>query len=150
VDSGIQFKIQTDGFVHMFRLPLAYHKNAHTNGELQKFSMASWRVSAIVAIASDMAPQLLSILIGITLAASINLMLAGILLAGVLIYLVLLIKILLPIAAIDSAAHRSWSDSWDDSAAAVQQIESVKQATGEAYEIEKVRRKLMGKTATSG
>jgi len=59
---------------------------------------------------------------------------------------VLLIKILLPIAAIDSAAHRSWSDSWDDSAAAVQQIESVKQATGEAYEIEKVRRKLMGKT----
>ena len=83
VDSGVQFKVQTDGFVHMLRLPLTYHKNTHTNGDLQKISMASWRISAIIGLMSNMAPQLLSVLIGITLAASINLSLAGILALGV-------------------------------------------------------------------
>ena len=143
VENSLNFKIETDGFTHMFRLPLSYHKNAHTNGELQKISQASWRISAIVSTVANMAPQFLSVLIGIILAASINPMLAGILALGVGIYLVILIRMLLPIADISTAAHKVWNEGWDDAAAAVQQVESVKQATGEAYEIEKVRSNLL-------
>jgi ABC-type multidrug transport system fused ATPase/permease subunit len=146
IDTKIHFNIQTEGFVHLFQLPLSYHKNTHINGELQKLSTAGWRVSNIVQMVINIAPQFLSILIGIALAASINMMLAGILLLGVLLYVLLLIKTLIPVAKIDLAAHRAWNEGWDDSAAAVMQIESVKQAVAEEYESKKARSSLLEKT----
>lgn len=146
METDLTFNIQTDGFVHLFLLPLNYHKNAHTNADMQKISMASWRVSMIVGMITNLAPQFLSIIIGISLAASINMMMAGILLIGVILYVALLIKILIPIAEIDSVAHKSWNEGWDDAAASVQQVESVKQATGEHYETEKVKSNLLIKT----
>ncbi|MEK7088405.1 MAG: hypothetical protein AAB952_01545, partial [Patescibacteria group bacterium] len=146
IDTRIHFNIQTEGFIHFFKLPLSFHKNTHISGDLQKLSNAGWRVSNIVQVIADFAPQFLSILIGITLAASINFLLAEILLIGVLCYLLLLIRILWPVAKIDWAAHRAWNEGWDDSAAAVLQIESVKQAAAEEYESKKVNRALLGKT----
>ncbi len=145
IDTNIQFNIQTDGFIHFLKLPLSFHKNTHISGDLQKLSTASWRVSSLVQVIADFAPQFLSILIGITLAASINFLLAEILLLGVLFYLLLLFRILWPVAKIDWALHRAWNEGWDDSAAAVLQIESVKQAAAEEYETKKVSRALLGK-----
>jgi ABC-type multidrug transport system fused ATPase/permease subunit len=148
LDNGVHFKMQVDGFVHMFRLPMNYHKNAHTNGELQKIGQAGWRVSAILGNITQIGPQLLSILIGIILAATINMMLAGVLLVGVILYVIMLVRILIPIAAIDAKAHKSWNESWDDAAASIQQIESVKQASAESYEIKKVSDNLLGTVAS--
>lgn len=147
VGTGIHFNIQTEGFIHLFKLPLSYHKNRHVNGEMQKLSTAGWRVTSIMQNIINIMPQFLSILIGITLAASINRTLAGVLLVGVVLYVLLLVRILSPIAKIDSAAHRSWNESWDDAASAVLQIESVKNANAEEYESEKTRTELLGKTA---
>jgi len=146
MDDKMYFDIQVLGFLHLFRLPLAYHKNKHINGELQKISMAGWRISTIVRTVLNIVPQFLSIIIGILLSASINLMLAGVLLLGVVLYVLLLAKILLPVAKIDSIAHRALNESWDDAAAAVMQVESVKQATAEEYESQKVRANLLEKT----
>lgn len=146
VDMEIHFNIQAEGFTHLLRLPLAYHKDVHMNGVLQKLSQAGWRISDIVHTGVNIGPQLLSIVIGITLAASINGLLASVLVIGVAFYLALLIRILLPVAAIDSAAHRSWNDGWNDAASAVTQIESVKQATAEEYEARKVHDALLVKT----
>ena len=142
VDNEVQFNIQTSGFKHLLGLPIAYHKDTHIDGALQKLGQASWRVSSIVRTIIEIAPQFLSIIIGIVLAASINTTIAGILLAGVILYVILLIKILIPIATIDSLAHKTWNDGWSDAAASVQQIESVKQATSEKYESDKVHKKL--------
>lgn len=146
VDTEVHFNIQVQGFTHLFRAPLAYHQNVHINGVMQKISMAGWRVSAIIGTVVNIAPQFLSIIIGIILAASINTFLANILIIGVLLYVALLIKILMPIAAIDAAAHKSWNEGWDDAAQAVTQIESVKQATAEEYESRAVRESLLGRT----
>ncbi len=146
VDTKVHFNIQAEGFAHMFRLPLTYHKNINTNGELHKISAAGWRVSSIIGTIVNIAPQFLSIIIGIILAASISPLLAGILMIGVFLYSILLAKILLPIAAIDSAAHHSWNESWDYSAASIQQIESVKQVSGEEHEIKKAKFNFLEKT----
>lgn len=146
VDTKLHFTIQVNGFAHLFRLPVAFHKNAHINGVIQKISQLGWRASAIMRTIIGITPQFLSIIIGITLAASINGFLASILVVGVLVYVALLLKVLFPIAAIDSAAHRAWNDEWDDAAAAIHQIESVKQAATEEYETRKAREGLLGKT----
>lgn len=147
LDNEVHFKMQVDGFVHIFRLPMNWHKNAHSNAELQKISQAGWRVSSILANVTQIAPQLLSIVIGIVLAATINMTLAGVLLIGVILYSIMLIRILIPIAGIDAEAHKKWNESWDDSAASVQQIESVKQASAEEFEIQKVQQNLLGTVA---
>ncbi|MEK7552804.1 MAG: ATP-binding cassette domain-containing protein, partial [Patescibacteria group bacterium] len=59
---------------------------------------------------------------------------------------IILIKMIRPVAALDSLAHRSWNQGWDDAAAVVQQIESVKQASSEDYETKKVETNLLEKT----
>lgn len=146
VDIGVLLGIQTRGFTHLLRAPLSYHKNVHINGVMQKIGNMGWRVSSIVRTIVDIAPQFLSIIIGITLVASINTFLAGVLVVGVFLYVILLVRILLPIAAIDATAHKSWNEGWDDAAQAVVQIESVKQAVSEEYETKAVRESLMERT----
>ncbi|MDP2655689.1 MAG: ABC transporter ATP-binding protein [bacterium] len=147
IDSYMHLNIQTEGFVHLFRLPLAYHANEHINAVLSKISMAGWRISSIMQSAIQIAPQLLSVAIGIVLAATISLPMAGILALGVTVYVVLLLSMLRPVATIDHRSHESWSKNWDDAAAAVQQVAAVKQAAAEEYEITKVRTNLAGRTA---
>lgn len=146
VNMGVHLKIQSDGYVKMFLLPMSYHKKAHINADLQSINQASWRISSIVGRVTDVAPQLLSIFIGIILSAIISPLLAGVLLIGVAVYAALLIKILIPVAEIDSKAHEAWRDSSNDASAAVQQVESVKQAATEEYEIKKTRSNLLDRT----
>ena len=148
IDSYVHLGIQAEGFVHLFRLPLAYHANEHINAVLSKISMAGWRISSIMQNAIQIGPQLLSVAIGIVLAATISLPMAGVLAAGVCIYVVLLIFTLRPIAAIDHKAHESWNEYWDDAASAIQQAAAVKQAAAEDYEITKVHTNLAEKTAS--
>lgn len=146
VDSQIHLAIQTHGLVHLFRLPLSFHKNAHIDGVLQKISNLGWRASAIMRMIVQFIPQLLSVLLGVILAASINGFLASVLLAGVLLYLILLSRVLRPAAAQDSAAHHVWNEEWNDAAEVVHQIESVKQAGAEEYEERNVREGFLVKT----
>ncbi|MBI2108760.1 MAG: ABC transporter ATP-binding protein [Parcubacteria group bacterium] len=148
VDTRLHLSVQTSGFIHLLHLPLSFHKNTKINETIERFHKAGWRSSAILQTAISIAPQFLSILIGIVLAATINITLAGILTAGVVLYIVLLVRILRPVAAIDEVAHRTWNESWGDAAEAVHQIETVKQAVAEAYEIKKTQTNLLEKTYT--
>src|SRR3989338_2114253 len=83
INTKIHLRIQAEGFVHLFQLPLAYHANQPMNAVLSKFSNAGWRISHVVNTIVNITPQLLSVLIGITLAATINAPLAGVLAFGV-------------------------------------------------------------------
>ena len=138
ISSGLQLKIQAESFIHILKLPLNFHKNSHMDAQMQKFSTASWRISEIVGTMVDFAPQFLGVLIGITLAATINIILAGILFLGVVVYVILLVVFLRPIAALDSETHRKWNEYWGDAYSAAMQIDSVKQAVAEEHETKKI------------
>ncbi len=146
IDLESHIGIQVNAFSHLFRLPLSYHKNVHVNGALQKISQAGWRVAAILRNLVNIVPQLLSVVVGLVLAASINAFLSAVLVVGVILYLLLLFKILRSVARVDSESHRSWNEGWDEAAAAVHQIESVKQAATEEYEMKKVDDALLRRT----
>lgn len=139
---SIHLGAQVVGFIHLFRLPISYHTHTHINGELSKISGAAWRIDSMLDTVIMVAPQFLSILIGLALAASINGTLAGILAVGVLTYVLVLTHILIPVAKIDSEAHRVWNNSWNDAAAMVTQIQSIKQAAAEEYEEQKIKRAI--------
>jgi ABC-type multidrug transport system fused ATPase/permease subunit len=142
-DSKIHLSIQATGFLHLFRLPLAYHKNSHISGVLQSLSSSGWRIASILRTSITVAPQFLSVLIGIMLAASINALLAGVLLAGVAIYVASLVKILQRAALTDKEAHDLWNQAWDEAAQAVHQIESVKHGAAEQYEADRARKNFL-------
>ncbi|MDO8451559.1 MAG: ABC transporter ATP-binding protein [bacterium] len=148
IDAYMHLGIQAEGFVHLLRLPLAYHANEHINAVLSKISMAGWRISSIMQNAIQIAPQLLSVAIGIALSATISVPMAGVLAIGVFVYVVLLFFMLRPVAVIDHKAHESWNEYWENAASAAQQVTSVKQASAEEYEIAKVRTNLANKTAS--
>ncbi len=141
---SIHLGVQVVGFIHLLRLPISYHTHTHINGELSKISGAAWRIHSLLDTVIMVAPQFLSIIIGLALAASINITLAGILAVGVLIYVLVLTHILIPIAKIDSEAHRVWNNSWNDAAAMITQIQSIKQAAAENYEERKIEKAING------
>ncbi|HQU07806.1 MAG: hypothetical protein B7X04_00990 [Parcubacteria group bacterium 21-54-25] len=143
---ALQLDVQTNGFTHLLRLPIAYHTHAHIQGELQSLSSASWRIDSLLSTIVTTVPQFLSIGIGLALATTINLTLAGILAGGVTIYILILSRVIAPIAAADSKAHATWNTSWNDAAAAVTQTAAVKQSTAETHETEKVTKMLRGET----
>ncbi len=148
LDTNLQLGIQAEGFVHLIRLPLSFHTNEHVQSVLSRISSASWRIASIMRTFADIAPQLLSILIGITLAYSISVPLANVLVLGVFAYVLALAILLRGTAKTDSLAHRAWNDRWDDAAAATEQVAAVKQASADEYEAARIRKTLRGDVAT--
>jgi ABC-type multidrug transport system fused ATPase/permease subunit len=144
IDTNISGSVQAEGFIHLFRLPLSYHSNEHINGLLSKISNAAWRISATIRTVVQVTPEFLSVIVGIWLASTISPAMAGVLLGGAIIYGALLVFMLRPIAQMDHIAHEAWNDAWNDAAAAVHQISSVKQAAAEEYEVSKTRASLQG------
>lgn len=146
LSTSMQLGIQAEGFVHLLQLPLSFHTNEHIQAVFSKINSASWRMVSILQTVTEVVPQFLSVIIGITLALSINTELAAILTAGVLVYAIALTVLLRGTSAIDYKAHRMWMDSWNDAAAAVEQASAVKQAAAEPYEIQRIRKTLRGDT----
>ncbi|MDP2655622.1 MAG: ABC transporter ATP-binding protein [bacterium] len=144
--TNMQLGTQAEGFVHLLQLPMSFHGDEHMQAVFSKISSASWRMTSIVQTVIEIAPQMLSVVIGITLALSINTTLAFILIAGVAAYAIALVVLLRGTAATDHAAHRMWMDRWNDAAAAVEQAAAVKQAAAEPYEIQRIRKTLRGDT----
>lgn len=144
LDTNVQLGIQAEGFIHLLRLPLSFHTNEHIHSVLSRISGASWRVTSIIESLTDIAPQILSILIGIALAYSISVPLANVLTLGVLTYAFALILLLRGTAKTDTIAHRSWNDRWDDAASAVEQVSAVKQASADTHETVRIRKTLRG------
>jgi ABC-type multidrug transport system fused ATPase/permease subunit len=138
MDIQLHLSIQARGFSHLLLLPMSFYKSARLNEAIEVVNKASWRTSSVLRTVVTLAPQLMSVFIGIILAATINLMMAGILLLGVALYSLLLTHILQNAAAKDDEAHATWNRSWNDAAAVIQQVESVKQSATEEDEIKKI------------
>jgi len=133
LETKVRIFIQSNSIKYLLRLPISFYKNEHIQDVFQKISYASWRISAMLGRIFDIAPQLLSILVGISLSYLINAKLASILVIAVIVYAILLLKILKPIARYDHQAHEIWNGAWDESVSYVTQIDSIKQSASEDY-----------------
>jgi ABC-type multidrug transport system fused ATPase/permease subunit len=144
LSTDLQLAVQAEGFVHLLQLPLSFHTQEHIQAIFSRINSAAWRMTSILQTAIEIGPQLLSIVVGIILAFSINNALALVLTCGVIAYAVALTLLLRGTAATDYEAHKAWGDRWDDAAAAVEQVIAVKQSVAEIYEITRIRKTLRG------
>ncbi len=142
LNSYLHTSTQAESFIHLLQLPLSFHTEEHLNAVFSRINSAAWRMTSITDTVVQVSPQLLSIVIGITLAFSINATLAGILAIGVVLYAIALMILLRGTADVDIQAHQKWNDSWDDASSAVSQALAVKQATAERYEVERIKKSM--------
>lgn len=144
VEVDIQVGLQARGFVHLLRLPLSFHKNERVSQAINAFDQASWRVKFVFNTIVDVAPQLLSVAVGIVFAFTIHTFLASILLTGAVLYIIVLFIMLRSVGKMDADVLKTWNQTWGDAASAVYQIESVKQAVAEPHEIKKIESTYFG------
>lgn len=136
----------SEGIGHVLLLPIGFHKE-HKVGEVgEKINRAASSLETIVGrIIIDLAPQFLSIAIAVTIGFFIKPVLAGVLILGVLIYVVILSRSVAPLAKIQKEYHKHLFGVFGDSYGLLGNIDTVKQATAEKFEKEKLNGILFGK-----
>lgn len=133
------------GIAHLLELPMAFHK-AKKIGEVgEKINRAGFSLETIVGrIVIDLAPQFLSIVIALGVGFYISPPLALVLIVGIALYAFILFRSVAPIAEIQreyqSHLWRAFGDSYD----LMGNTQTVKQATAETYEGERMSNLLRG------
>ncbi len=130
--------IQARAFAHLLTLPVAFHKK-HRSGEItENLSRAGWMSSAMVNTALSIAPQLLTVLIGVAISFTLYAPLALVLLVGVAVYLVVLGRVLPQTARYQEEGFRVWNRAYGDAQEAYLNVSTVKQSGAERYEGDKI------------
>jgi len=119
----------------MLKLPISFFKEHKSGSTWDKVNRGGDAVTNIIEqIIINLSPQLLSVLIGLTVAILINPILALIITIGVLIYILTLIKIVSPIADLIKKGRRSWNKAFGYGYDSIANFQTVKSFTAEKYE----------------
>ncbi|MEJ0053223.1 MAG: ABC transporter ATP-binding protein [bacterium] len=137
--------VQARAFAHLLTLPVNYHKK-HRSGEISNLiDRGGWMLSSLVNLGLSLAPQFLTILIGVVISFMIQPMLAPVLLAGVAVYCFLLLYILPATNDYQEKGIEIWNKAYGDAADAYTNVHTVKQAGAEQYEGKQIIDGLLGK-----
>jgi len=133
------------GFGFLFELPLSFHKTNKIGEITNKINRAGNDLETITGrIVITITPQLLSIVIAISIAFYIKPVLAIFLLVGVLIYILTLVKSVGPLGDLSKEYWTKISEAFGDAYDAVSNTQAIKQATAEKYEQNKIHSKMKG------
>jgi len=149
IGSLIHVGYQAQIFSHMLKLPLSFHKDYKAGSITDKISRASWMLATIIEnVVISLAPQFLSIVVGLSLAFLIHPLLATVLVTGLALYVGTLLKIVPPIAKLHQKSQEAWSNAYGDAFDALTNVEAVKYSTAEQYEHKKIYHKFIDIVAT--
>lgn len=132
----VWFDYMAHGFGYLLNLPASFHKKNKIGEIGNKVMNAAGSLETIISnVIIDLSPQILSIVIAVTIAIFVNRILAMILIVGLIIYLFILIKNVKPLAKYqkeyyDYMREKIWGNNYDVLGNAI----AIKQATSEQYE----------------
>ncbi|MEK9168149.1 MAG: ABC transporter ATP-binding protein [Patescibacteria group bacterium] len=123
----------------LLRLPLSFHKENKTGEVWDKIVRAGNSASSIVEqVVIPITPQVLGVLVGVSISFFVKPTLAYILLGGIIAYIATLAHIVPPILKFQKAGHRAWNRAFGDAYDAFANTQTIKQATAEKYEDKKI------------
>lgn len=133
----------SNAYGYLLTLPLTFHKNAKQGEINNAFQKAANGIDSITGnIVIYLAPQFLSIFIGIGFAFLMNKSLACMLLVGVFVYLVVLVNMVPQAIPLQLKTHKAWGRSWTEMHQAANNISSVKQFGAEEYQEKRIAREF--------
>lgn len=144
--TGIQANFIIDAYSHMLKLPVAFFKDRKSGELAQLVNRASWMLDIVVSnVLVGLAPQFLSIIVGIAIAFWLKPLLAVILICGIILYVITLVLFILPVAGLQSKAHRQWGEAYGNVHDAYANLQTVKNAGAEDYERNRAQEGYFGK-----
>jgi len=132
----------------LLALPVSLHKEEKA-GEIWDKVMRAMNgiVSIIERVVINIAPQLLSVLVGFAIAFFIHPVLAGVIVLGVVVYVGTLLKIVPPIVKLQRRGMKSWNKAFGAAHDAVANVQAIKRSTAEEYEARRIRSKYVNNAA---
>ena len=128
-----------ESIARLILMPLSLYKEQKIGSLWNKISRARNSLTQIVEqVVLNVTPQVLSVIVGFTVAFFINPILAGLILVGVILYVLALAKIVPPIVKLQRRGERAWSRAYGYAYDSLANIQPVKQAVAESYESERV------------
>lgn len=134
LETELEASVVSRGFSHLLTLPISFHKENRVGEITDNLSKTSWMLGRVVNTVTSLAPQFLTIAIGIVISFLINPLLAWVLLLGVAVYIVVLVRILPTTAKYQEEGFKMWSKTYGDASDAYANFQTVKQAGAEEFE----------------
>ncbi|MDE2021749.1 MAG: ABC transporter ATP-binding protein [Patescibacteria group bacterium] len=130
--------VSSRAYTHLLTLPISFHKKHRTGEITDNLSRAGWMLGSMVNTILSIAPQFLTIIVGVAISFAIYPMLAAVLLVGVAIYLLVLVRVLPETSRYQEEGFRVWNRAMGDAQDAYTNVSTVKQAGAEQYESKKI------------
>jgi ABC-type multidrug transport system fused ATPase/permease subunit len=141
----LQAQFVIDAYSRLLTLPISFFKTQKTGEISDLVSRTSWMLDSIVAgVLINLAPQFLSIAVGIGIAFYLKPLLACVLLIGVALYVVTVIRLVQPVAGMQSKANRMWRQASGNVHDAYTNFQTVKQAGTEQFENKRATNAFFG------
>ena len=127
----------------LLKLPVSFYKNSKPGEINSAFNKAANNLETITLnIVIPLAPQFLSIIIGIGFAYSMNVSLAGVLLVGVLVYVLFLSRMIPQAIPLQRKVQKAWGSGWAEVGQATGNFIPVKQFGAETYQKKRLYQKF--------
>lgn len=140
----MQLGYQAKAFTHLLFVPLSFHKDEKIGELSDNLSKTSWQIASIAEnILVSLAPQILSVIVGLTVTLIINPIFTLVLVLCVGVYILVLIKLVVPTTNLIEEGHSAWTDAYTDAMQAVTNIQSVKHMVTEEYEKNKIQKSFL-------
>jgi ABC-type multidrug transport system fused ATPase/permease subunit len=135
----LEANFQVGAYTHLLTLPVSFHKT-HRMGEItDNIGRAAWMLSALTNTVTSLAPQFLTIIIGILISFFMLPQLAWILVAGIVLYAIILIRILPATSRYQTEGFEMWNRTAGDAQDAYANFQTVKHAGAEDYETARIK-----------
>lgn len=142
---NIQSNFVIDGYSKLLTLPVSFFKH-HKSGELSDLvGRTSWMLDSVVSdVFISLAPQFISIIVGITAAFWLQPSLAWVLVGGVTLYVIVIARVMRPVAGLEAEAHVRWRKAFGSIQDAYKNFFTVKQAGTEEFERKRAHEQFFG------
>lgn len=143
---SMEFGYQAKALTHLLFVPLAFHKNEKIGELSDHVSKTSGQIASISErILVNLAPPILSVLVGFTVTFLINPIFTLVLVLGIIVYILILVELLAPTTNLLEDGHTAWNSAYADALQAVSNVQSVKHMTTENYEKKKIQKSFLGR-----
>jgi subfamily B ATP-binding cassette protein MsbA len=143
--TDIYARITVDGYSQLLTLPISFFKDRKAGELTQLISRASWMIEVTVtSVLVGLAPQFLSIIVGLGIAFYLNVPLALVLVIGVVLYGLSLMTVLRPSSALQLKVNKLWNEAYGNFDGAYSNLQTVKSTGAELYERERGTAELFG------
>lgn len=143
--TNIEANLTIDAYSHLLTLPVSFFKDRKSGEISQLVNRSAWMLNNVVSgVLVGLAPQFLSIIVGLGIAFWLNPLLAAVLVCGIVLYIFSLVMFILPVAGLQAKAHKQWYEAFGNIHDAYANLQTVKNAGAEEYEHARAQQAYFG------